>query len=359
MDRDSTVDAVLRKLRRVNLEGSVFGQRIAIRFGLSESDIEALQALIDMGASTAGALGDLMGLTSGAITRLIDRLEQSGYVRRVPDPADRRRVIIEVVPDKVSAVKDLLDTIRARESAELGSFSESELRTINEFLSRMADVARTESTRLHTADVDAEGPARTEHTAPLGALTNAHLVFRSGANELSIGGATGMTELYRARFEGAVPHVSVRDGTVSIQYRGLPFDWRKRSADVTLNASVPWSVEIKGGASKLDGRLDRVDLRAFDLVGGASNVNLALGRPTGEVPIRIVGGMDRTRISRPAGVGVRLEVRGGIARAELDGSRIAAAAGLEQSIGDTKSADRYLVQIIGGASRFELSERPG
>src|SRR5919197_6519430 len=122
MDRESTVDAVLRKLRRVNLEGSVFGQRIAVRFGLSQSDIEALEALIDMGASTAGSLGELMGLTSGAITRLIDRLEQSGYVRRAPDPADRRRVIIEVVPEKVGAVKQMLDSMRTRESAELASF---------------------------------------------------------------------------------------------------------------------------------------------------------------------------------------------------------------------------------------------
>src|SRR5919197_4850975 len=122
MDRDEAIDAVVRSLRRVNLEGSLFGQRVAIRFGLSESDVEALEALIDTGASTAGALGDLIGLTSGAITRLIDRLEQSGYVRRVPDPADRRRVIIEVVPEKVGAVKQMLDSMRTRESAELASF---------------------------------------------------------------------------------------------------------------------------------------------------------------------------------------------------------------------------------------------
>jgi DNA-binding MarR family transcriptional regulator len=356
MDRDSTVDAVLRKLRRVNLEGSVFGQRVAIRFGLSESDIEALQALIDMGASTAGALGDLMGLTSGAITRLIDRLEQSGYVRRVPDPADRRRVIIEVQPDKVAAVKELLDTIRARESAELGSFSESELRTINEFLSRMADVARTESTRLHT-DTDAAGPNSSEHSAPLGGLKDGRLVVRSGANELTVRGGV-LAELYRARFEGPVPRVTVRDGTVSIQHRGGLFDWRKRSAYLTLNTSIPWAIKVQGGASKLSGQLDALDLRLFELNGGASNLTLALGRPSGEVPIRIVGGMDRTRISRPAGVGVRLLVHGGMARVELDGNRIAAAAGIDQSIGDTKAADRYLVEITGGASRFELSERP-
>ena len=99
MNREN-IDSVLRSLRRVNLQGSCFGQTVAIRFGLSESDIETLEALIDMGATTAGRLSELTGLTSGAVTRVIDRLEQAGYVRRVPDPADRRRVIVEVVPEQ-------------------------------------------------------------------------------------------------------------------------------------------------------------------------------------------------------------------------------------------------------------------
>ena len=85
MDRDN-INSVIRSLRRVNLQGSLFGQTVAIRFGLSESDVEALELLIDTGAATAGRLSELMGLTTGAVTRVIDRLEQAGYVRRVPDP---------------------------------------------------------------------------------------------------------------------------------------------------------------------------------------------------------------------------------------------------------------------------------
>ena len=88
------IDSVIRSLRRVNFQRSFFGQTVAIRFGLSESDVDALELLIDTGAATAGRLSDLMGLTTGAVTRVIDRLEQAGYVRRVPDPADRRRVIV-------------------------------------------------------------------------------------------------------------------------------------------------------------------------------------------------------------------------------------------------------------------------
>ena len=75
MDRDSH-RLGRPALRRVNIQGSFFGQTVAIRLGLSESDIEALEVLIDSGAATAGRLAELMGLTTGAVTRVVDRLER-------------------------------------------------------------------------------------------------------------------------------------------------------------------------------------------------------------------------------------------------------------------------------------------
>ena len=56
MDRNAAVDSVVRALRQVNIQGSLFGQTVAIRLGLSESDVEALEVLIDNGAATAGRL---------------------------------------------------------------------------------------------------------------------------------------------------------------------------------------------------------------------------------------------------------------------------------------------------------------
>src|SRR3954451_24462669 len=126
MNRDN-IDSVLRALRRVNIQGSFFGQTVAIRFGLSESDIETLEALIDMGASTAGRLSEMTGLTSGAVTRVIDRLEQGGYVRRVADPADRRRVIVEAIPEKVAAVQAALNRVTTAGADEIGRYSEAQL----------------------------------------------------------------------------------------------------------------------------------------------------------------------------------------------------------------------------------------
>src|SRR6187549_2112962 len=187
MKRDS-IDSVIRSLRRVNLQGSFFGQTVAIRFGLTESDIEALEVLLDTGSATAGRLSDLMGLTTGAVTRVIDRLEQAGYVRRVPDPADRRRVVIELIPEKMAAVEATMSRYGDKSASELKDYSDAELAVINDFLTRMAEVTRDEANALRD-EPDRDQGARSDYAAPIGGLSQARLLFRSGANELLLKGA--------------------------------------------------------------------------------------------------------------------------------------------------------------------------
>jgi DNA-binding MarR family transcriptional regulator len=242
MKRDS-IDNVLRSLRRVNLQGSFFGQTVAVRFGLSESDIETLEALMDLGATTAGRLAELTGLTSGAVTRVIDRLEQSGYVRRVPDPADRRKVIVEVVPEKVAAVQSTLNRVGTAGAEEIGRYTDAQLSLISDFLTRMEQITRDEATNLREhPDERQEGESLSEHSAPLGGLMSARLLIRSGLSEVRLRSGALAGELYRAEFQGATPQVRLRDGRVIVQYRGLPFDWRRRKATFGLNTTIPWAI---------------------------------------------------------------------------------------------------------------------
>src|SRR5688572_13404608 len=170
VDREA-IDSVLRSLRRVNLQGSLFGQTVAVRFGLSESDVEALEVLLDSGAATAGRLSDLMGLTTGAVTRVIDRLEQAGYVRRIPDPADRRRVIVELIPDRTAAVEATMARVGDTSAREIGGhYSDAELAVINDFLTRMEAITRAEAEALRGGS-DQAGPEPSQHVAPIGGLT--------------------------------------------------------------------------------------------------------------------------------------------------------------------------------------------
>jgi DNA-binding MarR family transcriptional regulator len=359
MNRDN-LDSVLRSLRRVNVQGSFFGQTVAIRFGLSESDIETLETLIDKGASTAGHLSELTGLTTGAVTRVIDRLEQAGYVRRVSDPADRRRVIVEVVPEKVAAIESTLGRIGQASAEEIGRYTDAQLALINDFLTRMEQITREEATTLreHPEDRPA-GDQTSEHSAPLGGLTSARLLVRSGLSELRLRAGHNPAELYRAEFEGSTPQVRLRDGRVLIQYRGVPFDWRKRKATVALNSGIPWAIEMIGGAQRLEADLTEVQTTRFELTGGSERVQLKLGTPDDESTIRIVGGASTIRVERPAVVPVSLSVLGGSGQVDFDGTRVGQQGGRTtvESPGFKESKGRLLIEVVGGSKALEVVGR--
>jgi DNA-binding MarR family transcriptional regulator len=356
MNRDS-IDSVLRSLRRVNLQGSLFGQTVAIRFGLTESDIEALEVLIDSGAATAGRLSDLTGLTTGAVTRVIDRLEQAGYVRRIPDPADRRRVIVEVVPERIAPVEKTIARVGDASASVIIGYSEGDLTVINDFLTRMAAIRRDEANALRNSPEES-GDGGSEHTAPIGGLDRARLLFKSGAHELLIRGVTDIDDLYRARFDGRVPQVRLRDGVVTIQYKGgWQWDGHERRTDMSLNAAIPWDVEIVGGASKLQGKFSSLDLRSFSLTGGVDRMRLTLGAPSGDVPIRFTRGANNIRIERPTGAHVRLNLTGGAGRIDFDQQRLGATGDtILETTGASDAPDRYSIDIVGGAGRITITE---
>ena len=75
-----------------------FDQAVAEALGLNRTDMRCTDVLEQEGPVTAGRLAKATGLTSGAITTAIDRLEGAGYARRVRDGSDRRRVLVELTP---------------------------------------------------------------------------------------------------------------------------------------------------------------------------------------------------------------------------------------------------------------------
>ena len=355
------IDDVLRSLRRVNLQGSFFGQTVAVRFGLSESDIETLEALIDMGATTAGRLAELTGLTSGAVTRVIDRLEQSGYVRRVPDPADRRRVIVEAIPEKIAAVQSILNRVGAASADEIGRYTDAQLSLITDFLTRMEQITRDEATSLRDDRSErVTGESQSAYTAPLGGLTSARLLVRAGLSEVRLRPDRIAGELYRAEFQGATPQVRLRDGRVIVQYRGMPFDWRNRTASLNLNTTIPWTIAIVGGVQRVEADLRQVDVERFELTGGMERLQLELGTPRGQRVVRLVGGASTIRLERPARVPVRLNVLGGSGLIELDGKQLGEKGGRStmESPGWGTATDRYDVEVVGGSKSIEVVGRP-
>ena len=93
--RQALVDELNNAMRDASGLGVLHSQEMARRAGISSSDLECLDVILLKGPLTAGALAEATGLTTGAVTGLIDRLERAGYARRLPAPADRRKVLVE------------------------------------------------------------------------------------------------------------------------------------------------------------------------------------------------------------------------------------------------------------------------
>ena len=361
---------VLQVSRQVGSQAALFSLAVAERLGLAGTDVECLDRLLVEGRLTVGRLAELTGLTTGSATRMVDRLEQAGYVKRVPDPADRRRVLVEAVAGVEAKLGALHDSLRRAQTDLVEGYDEDQLRLLIEYLRGLdgAMLAETQKMRAPSEEADAGG----SYAAPVGGVTSGRLIFLSGAPRITVRGDPGLKELYRAKFAGPVPRMRVRGGVVTVAYPHFGwFDWRaqvagqhidasahwhKDAGEIALNGSIPWAIELRGGVSSWVADLHTIRLESFDLRGGASKIELTLPVPSGIVPIRIQGGMTRVSLIRPAGVAAGLEVRGGVSEVSVDGERIKGAGQLSmQTPGAAAATDRYEIEVAGGASKVSIS----
>ena len=122
-------------MRRASAQGVLFGQTVANVAGISGSDLECLDFLNLEGRVTAGRLAEVTGLTTGAITGVVDRLEKAGFVRRERDETDRRKVFIATVPENVAQIGRFYVPMQAAMHKVWNSYSEAELQLLLRFAS--------------------------------------------------------------------------------------------------------------------------------------------------------------------------------------------------------------------------------
>jgi DNA-binding MarR family transcriptional regulator len=123
-------------LRRSSAAGVLHGQTIARRVGVNSTDLECLDLILMSGPSTAGEIARHTGLTSGAVTALIDRLERLGLVERAADPADRRKVLVRVREDRIGPIAELYAPLEKAMQALLAGYSKEELKLLIDFAER-------------------------------------------------------------------------------------------------------------------------------------------------------------------------------------------------------------------------------
>jgi DNA-binding MarR family transcriptional regulator len=134
----------------MSTETILFHQAVADILGLHVTDHKCLDFIYRFGAMPAGRLAELTGLTTGAITGIIDRLEEAGYVRRTNDPKDRRRTIVEPTRNKKleKKIEVLFIPLRDRMHKLLSSYSDSELAFLLDATTEMLEQTREESIKL-------------------------------------------------------------------------------------------------------------------------------------------------------------------------------------------------------------------
>ena len=118
---------------------------------MSETDLRCLNIIENSRGLPAGELAVQAGLTPGAVTGVIDRLENAGYARRASDPADRRRVRLEVTPEFYTAAEQIWGPLAADWQSMLSSrFTTDELRQITRFLEATNELGRRHMDRIRT-----------------------------------------------------------------------------------------------------------------------------------------------------------------------------------------------------------------
>lgn len=144
--------ALLAEVERAARESStasvLLHGAIAERLGLSATDEKTLEVLDRLGPLTAGDLARHTGLATASVTSLIDRLEAKGFVRRVRDTADRRRVIVERTTAHDTELAAIFGPVQAGFAKSLDRYTEPQLEAIADFLTRGAVWAREHTARI-------------------------------------------------------------------------------------------------------------------------------------------------------------------------------------------------------------------
>jgi DNA-binding MarR family transcriptional regulator len=142
-------------LGRITSTQTVFlHQAIAQSVGLNATDTKCIDLILSHpgGSMTAGSLSGMTGLTTGAITHILDRLEERQFIERVRDTRDRRKVFIRVRPDSLEPLIPKYEGIGKAYMSLAEQYGDKELQLICDYLERASEVSKRELAKLIAAN---------------------------------------------------------------------------------------------------------------------------------------------------------------------------------------------------------------
>ena len=328
--------------------------------GLNPTDLLCLELIENEEPATAGRLAELLQLTTGAVTGVLDRLERAGFVRRERDPDDRRRVLVLIAPERQRELAQLLDPLGTAIDRVTEAWPEEDLRRALDFCAALHPAVGVESARLRTGGPKAaQVGAAVVQSVPLGEAREARLEVSAGLVRVTIEVAPDLSELARAAFADSPPTLELVGSTLRVRAKGWSlFRGWSGPGTLTLNGAVRWTVALKGGMSQIRADLRELDLAGLELGGGASHVDVSLPVPIGTVRIDVGGGASAFTLDRPPAVALRVRASAGVSSFQIDSSTFGSLGSTHwQSPDFDTSPNRYDITLGGGADHLAITTR--
>ena len=153
----TAADRIVLEIRKFIAAAIFFNAQAAEKANLGLTDMQMLHMLQLYGPSTPGRLGTWTGLSSGGVTVALDRLEKSGYIRRRPNPADRRSVLITPIPARMRKLASLYEDIESETRHVLGKLPQGDLAAVIRFFEALQTAREGQEGRM---DVEEAPPSR-------------------------------------------------------------------------------------------------------------------------------------------------------------------------------------------------------
>lgn len=161
MSKEKVLGELAAQVRRLSALSALISQAVADRVGLSSTDLECLDLIaLGDGPVTPTHLMQATGLTSGAITGVVDRLEAAGFVRREPDAHDRRKVVLRADPARLAEVAGYYASLQKAMLALWSSFTQAELQMVLDFTRRSCDLSTRELEAIQALPKMARGGSK-------------------------------------------------------------------------------------------------------------------------------------------------------------------------------------------------------
>ncbi len=148
--REDVLSEVAEELRLSGVTNDIADQVVADFLGLNRTDTRCLDIIERLDGVSAGRLASEAGLSTGAVTTVLDRLERAGYARRVQDPGDRRRVLVELTPAARRELEELDAPLTDATMRQLEGYTTDEVSLVRDFMrdNRRLNEAHAERVRV-------------------------------------------------------------------------------------------------------------------------------------------------------------------------------------------------------------------